>query len=177
MGADWAGAAASAGTAGAPAWELPPGLAPFVRESPAPAPRRFPRLLPPAHALRQLDCLPVPVGVRNVKRAVPMVKGMALGVANPPADVLGVVRIGAERYGHFGAAEAIEQLPGGVIVPHGFAQTRRGDLGLMSFADASSLWGLSESTLCKAVANGKIVPGLDARKYVASNGSYRVRDG
>lgn len=115
--------------------------------------------------LRQLDCLPAPVGVRNVKRAVPMVKGIALGVANPLADVLGVVRIGAERYGHFGVAEAIEQLLGGVIVPHGFAQTRRGDLGLMSFADASSLWGLSESTLCKAVANGKIVPGLDARKY------------
>lgn len=78
--------------------------------------------------LRQLDCLPAPVGVRNVKRAVPMVKGIALGVANPPADVLDVVRIGAERYGHFGVAEAIEQLPGGVIVPHGFAQTRRGDL-------------------------------------------------
>lgn len=37
--------------------------------------------------------------------------------------------------------------------------------GLMSFADASSLWGLSESTLRKAVVYGKIVPGLDARKY------------
>ena len=37
--------------------------------------------------------------------------------------------------------------------------------GLMSFADASELWGLSESTLRKAVAYGKIVPGVDARKY------------
>ena len=37
--------------------------------------------------------------------------------------------------------------------------------GLMSFADASELWGLSESTLRKAVSYGKIVPGVDARKY------------
>lgn len=36
---------------------------------------------------------------------------------------------------------------------------------LMSFADASELWGLSESTLRKAVARGKIVPGVDACKY------------
>ena len=33
----------------------------------------------------------------------------------------------------------------------------------MSFSDASELWGLSESTLRKAIAYGKIVP--DARKY------------
>lgn len=37
--------------------------------------------------------------------------------------------------------------------------------GLMSFADASNLWGLSESTLRKAIAYGKIVSGVDARKY------------
>ena len=37
--------------------------------------------------------------------------------------------------------------------------------GLMSFADASELWGLSESTLRKAVSYGKIAPGIDARKY------------
>lgn len=37
--------------------------------------------------------------------------------------------------------------------------------GLMSFSDASMLWNLSESTLRKAVAYGKIVPGIDARKY------------
>ena len=36
---------------------------------------------------------------------------------------------------------------------------------LISFADASELWGLSESTLRKAVSYGKIVPGIDARKY------------
>ena len=36
---------------------------------------------------------------------------------------------------------------------------------LMSFSDASELWGLSESTLRKAIAYGKIVPGVDARKY------------
>lgn len=37
--------------------------------------------------------------------------------------------------------------------------------GLMSFADASELWGLSESTLRKAVSYGKIEAGVDARKY------------
>ena len=37
--------------------------------------------------------------------------------------------------------------------------------GLISFSDASELWGLSESTLRKAVVYGKIVPGVDARKY------------
>ena len=37
--------------------------------------------------------------------------------------------------------------------------------GLMSFSDASELWGLSESTLRKAVSYGKIVAGVDARKY------------
>lgn len=37
--------------------------------------------------------------------------------------------------------------------------------GLISFSDASELWGLSESTLRKAVSYGKIVPGVDARKY------------
>ena len=37
--------------------------------------------------------------------------------------------------------------------------------GLMSFADASELWGLSESTLRKAVSYGKIVAGVDARKF------------
>ena len=37
--------------------------------------------------------------------------------------------------------------------------------GLILFSDASELWCLSESTLRKAVAYGKIVPGVDARKY------------
>lgn len=37
--------------------------------------------------------------------------------------------------------------------------------GLMSFADASELWGLSESTLRKAISYGKLVAGVDARKY------------
>ncbi len=36
---------------------------------------------------------------------------------------------------------------------------------LMSFSDASELWGLNESTLRKAISYGKIVPGVDARKY------------
>lgn len=36
---------------------------------------------------------------------------------------------------------------------------------LMSFADATELWGLSESTLRKAISYGKIVAGIDARKY------------
>ena len=37
--------------------------------------------------------------------------------------------------------------------------------GLISFSNVSELWGLSESTLCKAVAYGKTVSVVDARKY------------
>lgn len=37
--------------------------------------------------------------------------------------------------------------------------------GFMSFGDATELWGLSESTLRKAISYGKIVAGVDARKY------------
>lgn len=36
--------------------------------------------------------------------------------------------------------------------------------GLISFADATELWGLSESTLRKAISYGKLVSGVDARK-------------
>lgn len=36
---------------------------------------------------------------------------------------------------------------------------------LMSLADATELWNLSESTLRKAISYGKIVSGVDARKY------------
>ena len=36
---------------------------------------------------------------------------------------------------------------------------------LISFADASELWNLSESTLRKAVSYGKIASGTDARKF------------
>ena len=37
--------------------------------------------------------------------------------------------------------------------------------GLMAFGDASSLWGLHESTLRKAVAYGKLVNGVDVCKF------------
>lgn len=37
--------------------------------------------------------------------------------------------------------------------------------GLMSFGDATQLWGLSESTLRKAVAYGKLVNGIDVCKF------------
>ena len=37
--------------------------------------------------------------------------------------------------------------------------------GLMSFSTAADLWGLNDSTLRKAIAYGKIMPGVDARKY------------
>ena len=37
--------------------------------------------------------------------------------------------------------------------------------GLMSFGDATLLWGLNESTLRKAIAYGKLVKGIDACKY------------
>jgi hypothetical protein len=47
---------------------------------------------------------------------------------------------------------------------HGVAVSTPFD-GLMSFSDASELWGLSESALRKAVSYGKIVSGVDARKY------------
>ena len=37
--------------------------------------------------------------------------------------------------------------------------------GILSFADASSIWGLGESALRKAVARGKLKSGIDAVKY------------
>lgn len=37
--------------------------------------------------------------------------------------------------------------------------------GLMSFSDATSLWGLNESTLRKAIVYGKLVDGVDVRKF------------
>lgn len=37
--------------------------------------------------------------------------------------------------------------------------------GLLSFGDASGLWGLNESTLRKAVSYGKLVNGVDVCKF------------
>lgn len=37
--------------------------------------------------------------------------------------------------------------------------------GLIAFSDATELWGLSESTLRKAVAYGKLVNGIDVCKF------------
>ncbi|WP_302719064.1 DUF2442 domain-containing protein [uncultured Senegalimassilia sp.] len=37
--------------------------------------------------------------------------------------------------------------------------------GLMAFSTAADLWGLSDSTLRKALVYGKIRSGIDARKY------------
>ena len=37
--------------------------------------------------------------------------------------------------------------------------------GLLSFADATELWGLNESTLRKAIAYGKLVNGVDVCKF------------
>ena len=37
--------------------------------------------------------------------------------------------------------------------------------GLLAFSDASLLWGLSESTLRKAVSYGKLKNGVDAQKF------------
>lgn len=37
--------------------------------------------------------------------------------------------------------------------------------GLMSFGDATELWGLNESTLRKAVIYGKLVNGIDVCKF------------
>lgn len=37
--------------------------------------------------------------------------------------------------------------------------------GLMSFADATELWGLNESTLRKAIAYGKLRNGIDVCKF------------
>ena len=37
--------------------------------------------------------------------------------------------------------------------------------GLMSFADATELWGLNESTLRKAIAYGKLWNGIDVCKF------------
>lgn len=37
--------------------------------------------------------------------------------------------------------------------------------GLMAFSDATTLWGLNESTLRKAITYGKLVNGVDVCKY------------
>ncbi|MBQ7794374.1 MAG: DUF2442 domain-containing protein [Clostridia bacterium] len=37
--------------------------------------------------------------------------------------------------------------------------------GLMSFSDATALWGLNESTLRKAISYGKLVNGVDVCKF------------
>lgn len=37
--------------------------------------------------------------------------------------------------------------------------------GLMALSEASGLWGLSESTLRKAISYGKLRPGFDVRKF------------
>ena len=37
--------------------------------------------------------------------------------------------------------------------------------GLMSFADATELWGLNESTLRKAITYGKLINGVDVCKF------------
>ncbi len=37
--------------------------------------------------------------------------------------------------------------------------------GLLSFGDATAIWGLSESTLRKAVAYRKLIEGVDVQKY------------
>lgn len=47
---------------------------------------------------------------------------------------------------------------------HGVAVNTPFD-GLMSLSDATAMWGLSESTLRKAIHYGKLVEDVDARKY------------
>lgn len=37
--------------------------------------------------------------------------------------------------------------------------------GLMAFSDATTLWGLNESTLRKAISYGKLVDGVDVCKF------------
>ena len=37
--------------------------------------------------------------------------------------------------------------------------------GLLSFGEATDLWGLNESTLRKAVTYGKLVPEVDCKKF------------
>ena len=37
--------------------------------------------------------------------------------------------------------------------------------GLMAFSDATALWALNESTLRKAISYGKLVDGIDVRKF------------
>ena len=37
--------------------------------------------------------------------------------------------------------------------------------GLMAFSDATTLWGLNESTLRKAIGYGKLIKGIDVCKY------------
>ena len=37
--------------------------------------------------------------------------------------------------------------------------------GLMAFSDATTIWGLNESTLRKAIAYGKLIDGVDVCKF------------
>lgn len=36
---------------------------------------------------------------------------------------------------------------------------------LLSFAEAAEIWGIDQSTLRKAVADGRLYPGVDCRKF------------
>ena len=37
--------------------------------------------------------------------------------------------------------------------------------GIVALSDATQAWGLNESTLRKAVARGRLIPGIDVNKY------------
>ena len=37
--------------------------------------------------------------------------------------------------------------------------------GMLSFGEAAEIWGLEDSTLRKAVAKGKLVDGVDCKKF------------
>lgn len=50
------------------------------------------------------------------------------------------------------------------IWEHGTTITSPFD-GLLSFSDATKLWGLNESTLRKAISYGKLLSGIDACKF------------
>ena len=89
-------------------------------------------------------------GATKVYDVVPLLSRFdAFKVLQDP-NVFGSVEVDVGGYGIVWENGALEETPFD---------------GLISFADATELWGLSESTLRKAISYGKLVSGVDARKY------------
>ncbi len=101
-------------------------------------------------------------GTTKIYDVAPLIERMDAFGPLGDARLFGDVQVDAGGYGVSWSDDADlscdELWEGGAVVRTPFD-------GLMSFADATELWGLSESTLRKAVSYGKLTSGVDARKY------------